>query len=75
MLVHSFSKDNLWFDDFAEFCSLFGLSPGVDRLVTAGASGGMPLHLGWVHGDERFLAQCSCCPSAPESTVAGEANG
>jgi hypothetical protein len=68
MLVHSFSRDRLWFDDFAAFCSLFGLSPRVGQLVSASASGNIPLHLGWVPGDERFLAQCSCCPDDSAET-------
>lgn len=55
MLVHSFSPSNMWFDDFAAFASLFGLEAGVDRLVSTTTPSGMPLHLGWVHGDERFL--------------------
>jgi hypothetical protein len=71
MLVHSFSKDNLWFDDFAAFCELFGLLPSVGQLVTASAFGNIPLHLGWVHGDERFLVQCSCCPAASEGAAHG----
>jgi hypothetical protein len=56
MLVHSFSHNNQWFDDFGAFVSLFGRKAGVDRLVTTIASKGMPLHLGWVHGDERYLS-------------------
>jgi hypothetical protein len=55
MLVHSFSKPNLWFEDFAAFCSLFGLQAEVDRLASTAAGNGLPLHLAWVHGDERFL--------------------
>lgn len=56
MLVHSFSPQNQWFGDFAAFASLFGLRKvEVDRLVTTSAGNGMPLHLGWVHGDERYL--------------------
>lgn len=61
MLVHSFSPDNKWFDDFAAFCGLFGANPRIDQLVTAQTPTKMPLHLGWVHGDERYLAQCTCC--------------
>jgi hypothetical protein len=55
MLVHSFSPSNLWFDDFARFCAMFGLTAGVDRLVTTTAGNGITLHLAWVHGDERYL--------------------
>jgi len=55
MLVHSFSHNNQWFDDFATFVSLFGQKAEVDRLVTTTVAKEMPLHLGWVHGDERYL--------------------
>ena len=55
MLVHSFSPNNQWFYDFAAFVSLFGQTAEVDRLVTTTASKALPLHLGWVHGDERYL--------------------
>jgi len=55
MLVHSFSPTNQWFDDFAAFVSLFGRRAEVDRLVTTIVSKGVPLHLGWVHGDEKYL--------------------
>lgn len=56
MLVHSFSPTNQWFDDFAAFVSLLGRKAEVDHLVTAVVSKGMPLHLGWVHGGERYLS-------------------
>ena len=55
MLIHSFSHNNQWFDDFAAFVSLFGQKAEVDRLVTTTAAKGLPLHLGWVHGDKRYL--------------------
>ena len=55
MLVHSFSHDNQWFDDFANLAGLFGPRPAVDQLVTISRADGISLHLAWVHGDERFL--------------------
>jgi len=55
MLVHSFSPENQWFADYSAFISLFGQTAEVDRLVTAKARNGLALHLGWAHGDERFL--------------------
>jgi hypothetical protein len=55
MLVHSFSPENLWFDDFAFLASLFGLQPKVGQIVSATVRNGMPLHLGWIHGDEKYL--------------------
>jgi hypothetical protein len=55
MLVHSFSNRNLWFDDFAAFVSLFGLPAEVGQLVSTTARNNLPLHLGWVRGNERYL--------------------
>jgi hypothetical protein len=55
MLVHTFSPANLWFDDFAFFASLFGLQTSVGQIVSTTARNGMPLHLGWIHGDEKYL--------------------
>jgi hypothetical protein len=55
MLVHSFSQEDLWFDDFALFVSQFGLNAEVGRIASATARNGMPLHLGWVRGDPRYL--------------------
>ena len=53
MLVQSFHRDNLSFkDDFLKFLSVFGTTASIDQLVTATAANGMPLHLGWVHGDD-----------------------
>lgn len=55
MLVHSFSKENLWFKDFSAFASLFGINAQIGQLASATARNGLPLHIGWVHGDERYL--------------------
>jgi len=50
MIVHSFSPDNQWFDDYQAFIKLFGLKAGVDEAVSTGLTNGMNLHLAWVHG-------------------------
>jgi len=55
MIVHSFSPTNQWFADFLDFVALFGQTAGVGQLVSTKARRGLPLHLGWAHGDERFL--------------------
>ena len=55
MLIHSFSPKDQWFDEFAEFCELFGISASVGAIGETTCIDGMPLFLGWVHGDERFL--------------------
>lgn len=57
MIVHSFSKDDLWFDDFARFAELFGLQATKNRLLTFALPTGMPMHLGWVTGDPKFLTR------------------
>lgn len=56
MLVHSFSPTNRWFDEFKAFVALFGATAEVGKLLTVKARNNMPLHLAWVHGDERFLS-------------------
>jgi len=55
MLVHSFSPNNQWLEDFVAFTALYGLSAQVGRLVSTQARHNLPLHFGWVHGHERFL--------------------
>ena len=55
MLVHSFSKENLWFNDLAAFASLFRINAEIGKLASSTARNGMPLHIGWVYGDERYL--------------------
>lgn len=54
MLVHSFSAENRWFEDFVAFAALFELEVEIGQLVTTTAAKGLPLHLAWVHGDERY---------------------
>lgn len=56
MLVHSFSLTNQWYADFAAFAALFGIQPQIDCLAFAGRFGAVDLHIGWAHGDERYLA-------------------
>ncbi len=55
MLVHSFSPENRWFEEFLRFAEVFGVRPEVGRLARTSAQNRLPLYLGWVHGDERFL--------------------
>lgn len=58
MLVHSFSDQHQWFQDFADFVALFGtgVEAEVNRLVSAAPIDGISLHLGWVHGERRTTA-------------------
>lgn len=55
MLVHSFSPSNRWFEEFKAFVALYGVEAEMGKLITVGAKNGTPLHLAWIHGDERFL--------------------
>ena len=54
ILVHSFSPDGRWLDDFARFIGLFGAEMSVGRAVTVRLPTGKPLYLAWVKGDQRF---------------------
>lgn len=57
MLVHSFSRDLTWFEDFAAFTQLFGIDaePGVAATADADREDNLILSLGWVCGDTKFL--------------------
>lgn len=57
MIVHSFSPDHRWFEDFAAFSNFLGVqaerSSGSVRVLPDGRD----LILGWASGDPRFLAE------------------
>jgi len=55
MLVHSFSRHRLWFDDFVAFASLFGGVAEAGRVFRTKTAVARPLFLGWCSGGERFL--------------------
>jgi hypothetical protein len=57
MIVHSFSQEHRWFDDFSLFCELFGVKArrGVGHRVNL--PDGQQLVLGWATGHERFLSE------------------
>jgi hypothetical protein len=67
MLVHSFSTPNpesrrdAWFEDFAAFAALYGVSATKGSIVRAGRLGDVTLHLGWV----------SDVPRLPDPRAAG----
>lgn len=48
MLVHSFSKEGRWFEDYAEFVKLFNLEVKKDEIVGPVEVNGVNLYLGWV---------------------------
>jgi uncharacterized protein DUF6946 len=48
MLVHSFSKTMEWFQDYADFASLYGIDADPNRIYPATSIHGIGLYLGWV---------------------------
>jgi len=57
MLVHSFSHEDEWFDDYQSFLALLGVTGKLDSVVLAKNIHGVNLYLGWVRGDKRYLAR------------------
>ena len=57
MLVHSFSQNHEWFDDFKNFASLMGVpnDPKIGEIEKVGKNTDIPLYIGWVTGEQRFL--------------------
>ncbi|WP_409274981.1 DUF6946 family protein [Neobacillus sp. SCS-31] len=50
MLVHSFSDEGKWFDDYAKFVKLFNLEPLMDAVVGPVIVNEVNLYFGWVKG-------------------------
>ena len=55
MLVHSFSQEDAWFREYRDFGRLLGIEAEAGVLGTTRARNELPLYLGWVRGDERYL--------------------
>ena len=55
MIVHSFSQENLWFDDYSAFLALYSKSASVGDLVRVCTVEGIDLFLGWAKGDAKYL--------------------
>jgi hypothetical protein len=56
MIVHSFSQDDLGFDEYRAFLALFGVpDPAPGRLFLLNKTQGINLYSGWARGDEKFL--------------------
>lgn len=56
MLVHSFSQEHRWFEDFEAFAKAIGAVQGDGDIWTADLPSG-PLHVGWVTGDPIYLTR------------------
>ena len=50
MVVHSFSPEHLWFDDFAAFCAMFGQPPTRGAPIVVKLPDHRQLILGWASG-------------------------
>ncbi len=57
MIVHSFSKDDLWFEDYRGFLHLFGLDAEPGQLVFVGEKQEVRLYCGWVRGNQIYLTR------------------
>jgi hypothetical protein len=57
MIVHSFSQEQIWFDAFKQFASLFdaGIEAKANELIAVPSKAKPPLYIGWACGDCKFL--------------------
>jgi len=56
MLVHSFSQEHRWFDEFSRFAALLGApQPELNCIYNVGMRGGKPLYVGWTVGEAEYL--------------------
>ncbi len=56
MIVHSFSQNDLWFDDYAAFLNIFGVTQSsVGTLYFLTEVYGIKVYSGWARGEEKFL--------------------
>ena len=57
MLVHSFSPQEHWFEEYFRFAAMFGIDAEVDRVYAAQPFDGLVLYLGWAKGDPEYLSR------------------
>jgi hypothetical protein len=55
MIVHSFSQEHRWFEDFAQFCAVLGLEVAPGQPSATKIPDGRDLILGWATGDKRHI--------------------
>jgi hypothetical protein len=55
MIVHSFSQEDTWFEDYKRFVMLYGPRPVPNQLVFLTETQGVRLYSGWVRGEARWL--------------------
>jgi len=51
MIVHSFSADNLWFEDYQDFLALFGVQGGKNKINFINRTQEVDLYCGWASGN------------------------
>jgi len=56
MIVHSFSPESKWLEDYQAFVRLYGKEARVDELVYATKIDSIDLYLGWAKGAEKYLS-------------------
>ena len=55
MLVHSFSQEHAWFEDYQAFLGLFDVIGAPNTVTFSGVRNGVELYLSWVTGEEQYL--------------------
>ena len=55
MLVHSFHRGSMWFEDYAAFAKHLGVEAKMGSLHQVPGARSPALMLGWVQDDEHFL--------------------
>lgn len=55
MIVHSFSPERKWFEEYALFVDLMGIKGTKGELEKIELPNGISLHLGWATGNPKFL--------------------
>jgi len=56
MLVHSFSQEMKWFEDYKNFLNLFNVTAAPDQLTWVNRIQDVQLYCGWVTGDQKYLS-------------------
>jgi hypothetical protein len=58
MLVHSFSQQHRWFDEYATFAKAMGIAePVLNKVQNVGTRAGKQLYLGWAVGEASYLSK------------------
>jgi hypothetical protein len=57
VLIHSFSPTHAWFEDFAAFVALWGITAERNQVYSTRLPSGCALHFAWVHGEAQYLSK------------------